>query len=356
MDLTVTQQGMFTATGNNIILPLRGGVDWMTVYNYTQSNFASGAGTGTNATSFRWFVGMAPGDGFVSIFNAGATANLQTTSAALGVGGFTFLDSSLQVPGPALAYTAGTNATPPVITVASTAALATGNILRITTSATANNASGIDYSIEVLNGTTFSLRNMSAPGSVFGAGTYRVIAFDPIFYPRDRVITRISAAANAVIATSVDHGYLPGDLVRLSFPGGSNASTLWGNYGILDQQIFTVIAVTAATAGNPATFTINANTTGFGAFVWPVVANVPFSYPQVFAFGYYTDATVVTVPPFPQTNPNQLFDATVNRAFIGMQLTAGVQSPGGSAADVIFWQAGTTFGVNTIQPLTLADI
>lgn len=355
MDLTVTQQGRFVATGNNIILPLRGGVDWMTVYNYTQSNFASGAGTGTNATSFRWFAGMAPGDGFVSIFNAGATANLQTTSAALAVGGFTFLDSSLQVPGPSIAYSAGTNATPPVITVVSTAALATGNIVRITTSATANNASGIDYSIEVLSPTTFSLRNMSAPGSVFGAGTFRVIAFDPIFYPRDRVIGNITPGATTVISTTVDHGYLPGDLVRLSFPGGSNAPALWGNYGILDQQIFTVLSVTPASAGVAASFVINANTTGFGAFVWPVVANVPFSYPQVFAFGYYTDATVVTVPAFPQTNPNQLFAATVNRAFIGMQLTAGAQSPGGQAGDDIFWQAGTVFSTN-IQPLTLNDI
>ncbi len=355
MDLTVTQQGRFTATGNNIILPLRGGVDWMRVFNYTASNHASGAGPASAGKVYNWFSGMAPGDGFVSQNNAGATADLLTTSAALGVGGFTYLDSSLQIPGPSIAYTAGTNATPPVITVASTAALATGNIVRITTSATTNNASGIDYSIEVLSPTTFSLRNMSAPGSVFGAGTFRVIAFDPIFYPRDRVISRITAGSTTVIATTVDHGYLPGDLVRLSFPGGSNASSLWGNYGVLDQQIYTVIAVTAASAGNPATFTINADTTGFGNFVWPVVANVPFTYPQVFAFGYYTDATVSTTPAYPQTNPNQLFDATVNKAFIGMQLTAGITSPGGQANDVIFWQAGTVFSTS-IQPLSLSDI
>lgn len=364
MDLTVTQQGMFNATGNAIILPLRGGVDWMRVYNYTASNFVSGAGPASAGKVYNWFSGMAPGDGFVSQNNAGATADLLTTSAALAVGGFTFLDSSLQVPGPSIAYSAGTNATPPVITVVSTAALSTGNIVRITTSATANNASGIDYSIEVLSPTTFSLRNMSAPGSVFGAGTFRVIAFDPIFYPRDRIIGNITPGLTTVISTTVDHGYLPGDLVRLSFPGGSNAPALWGNYGVLDQQIFTVLSVTPASAGVAASFVINANTTGFGAFVWPVVANVPFSYPQVFAFGYYVDSTVPTVPAYPSTNPNQLFDATINKAFIGMQLAAGANSPGGqsaaqsgrAAADVIFWQAGTCFSVNTIQPLALADL
>ena len=155
----------------------------------------------------------------------------------------------------------------------------------------------------------------------------------------------------------MDHGYQVGDLVRLSFPGGTNASTLWGNYGALDQQIFTIVAVTASNGTTAATFTINANTTGFGAFVWPVVANVPFSYPQVFAFGYYTDATTVTTPAYPVTNPNQLFDATFNTGFIGMQLAAGAQSPGGSVnggvGDVIYWQAGTTFSPNTIQPLLL---
>jgi hypothetical protein len=36
-----------------------------------------------------------------------------------------------------------------------------------------------------------------------------------------------------------------------------------------------------------------------------------------------------------------------------MQLTAGAQSPGGALNDVIFWQAGTTFSPNTIQPLLL---
>lgn len=353
MDLTVTQQGNFVATGNAIILPLRGGIDWMRIYNYTQSNFASGAGTGTNGVQYYWQSGMAAGDGFVTLNNAGATAVLQSTSAALTVGGFTYIDSTLNNPGPLVAYSAGTNATPPVITTASTANLSTGNIVRIVSSATAYNASGIDYSIEVLNGTTFSLRNMSAPGSVFGAGNYRVIAFNPIFYPRDRVISRISAAAQAVVATTVDHGYQVGDLVRLSFPGGTNAAALWGNYGALDQQIATVVAVTAATAGNPATFTINVNTVGFGAFVWPVVANVPFTPAQVFAFGYYTDATTVTVPAYPIINPNQLLDATVNTGFIGMQLAAGAQSPGGSIGDVVYWQSGTTFSPNTIQPLLL---
>lgn len=351
MDLTTTLSGSFVGTGSAVYIPLRCGVDWMKVYNYTQSNFASGAGTGGNGLQYYWQYGMAAGDGFAWVNNAGATAIYQTTEVALGTGGFTYIDSSLNFPGPLSAYTAGTNAAPPVITVVSTAGLSDGNIVRITSSATAANAAGIDYSIHVINGTTFSLRNMIAPGSVFGAGTYRVIAFNPIFYPQDRIITDIYSSGTLTdIATSVDVNYQVGDLVRLSFPGGTNATTLWGSYGVLDQMIATVVAVTPASGASAGYFTINVNTTGFGTFTWPVVANVPFTYPQVFAFGGYTDATTVTTPPYPQTNPNQLQDATINTAFIGMMLSAGITSPAGSTSDVIYWQAGCVFN-NSVLPI-----
>lgn len=346
MDLTVTQQGRFTGTGSAIILPLRGGVDWMRVYNYTQSNFASGAGTGTNAKQFAWFSGMAQGDGFVSINNAGATADLLTTSSALNAGGFTYLDSSLQIPGPVVAVSAGTNATPPVLTVVSTSGLSTGNIIRLTSSATASNAAGFDYSIEVLSPTTFSLRNMIAPGSVFGASSYRLIAFDPIFYPRNRVICNMTAASQCSIRTTVDHGYLVGDQIRLSIPAG------YGNYSSLNGVQAVVTSVTNASPGVGASFTINVDTTGFGTFAIPSVAATPYTPAQVQAIGYYTDSTVTTNPAFPTTNPNNVFDAVQNRAFIGMQLAAGAQSPGGQAGDVIYWQAGTVFSPNTIVPLT----
>jgi hypothetical protein len=340
MDNTVTLQGSFVGTGNIVYLPFECGVDWIRVYNYTQSNTP----TDSYGVQYNWFNGMAANDAFVSLYNAGATAITQTTAAALAVGGFTYVNSSLNLPGPIVAYTAGTNATPPVLTVASTAGLATGNIVRITSSATAYNASGLDYSIEVLSGTTFSLRNMIAPGAVFGAGTYRLIAWNPIFYPRARVITKISAAAQAVVQTSVDSGYQVGQQVRLNIPA------LFGAYSALDStagmsQSYTVVAVTAATPGNPATFTINANTTGFGAWAWPAVANVPFTPAQVIPIGGYTDNTIVTVP---VTTPNQLTDATVNTAFMGLQLQPGITSPAGSIGDVIYWQGGVTFNNNVL--------
>jgi hypothetical protein len=340
MDNTVTLQGSFVSTGASVYIPLRCGVDWFRVYNYTQSNFASAGNANTNIVQANWFFGMAPNDGFITINNAGGTANYQSTAAALTVGGFTFVDSSVQTPGPALAYTAGTNATPPVITVASTAGLSTGNIVRLLSSATAFNASGLDYTINVINGTTFSLINMIAPGAVFGAGTYSLITYNPIFYPRDRVISNITSAAQAVITTTVDHGYQVGQQVRLVIP------PLFGAFNALNGLQATIVAVTQHT------FTVNVSTLGFAAFAWPAVASVPFTPAQVVPIGEYVDSTIVTNPAYPITSPNQLSDATINTAFIGMLLAGGVQSPAGQADDKIYWQGGRVFN-NNVQPIVL---
>lgn len=349
MSNTIIIQDSFVSTGQATYLPIRSDIDWMSVYNYSEANATSGVATGVHGVEYFWQRGLAVNDGFVKLRNAGGTADFTTTSASLVVGGFTLIDSSLQLPGPILAYTAGTNATPPVITVASTASLNTGDIVRLTTSATAPNASGLDYSIEVLNGTTFSLRNMIAPGAVFGAGTYRLMAFNPIFYPRNRVISNMTAATQSVISTTVDHGFQVGDQVRLNVPSG------FGSYSNLNGLQVVVVAVTAATGGTANTFTVNVDTTGFGVFAWPAVALVPFTPPQVEVIGYYTDATIVTVPPFPITNPNNVLDATVNRAFLGMRLAAGPTSPAGTAGQVIYWRAGKSFST-TIRPLLLADL
>lgn len=346
MSNTIITQGTFVSTGAAAYLPIRSDIDWMAVYNYTEAN----ASTGSHGVEYYWQRGMAVNDGLVRLRNAGATADFLRTSAALTVGGFTLIDSSLQVPGPLVAISAGTNATPPVMTVVSTASLNTGDIVRITDSASASNASGFDYSIEVLSPTTFSLRNMIAPGSVFGASHYRLIAFDPIFYPRNRVICNMTAATQCVISTTVDHGFQVGDQIRLNIPSG------YGNYSNLNGQQAVVVAVTAATPGNANTFTVNVDTTGFGAFAIPIVANIPYTPAQVEVIGYYSDATIVTNPVYPITNPNNLLDATVNRAFLGMRLAAGITSPGGSANDVIYWRAGKSFSANAIQPLLLADL
>ncbi len=333
-DNTIISQGSFISTGAAKILTLRQDVDWMNVYNYTEANFAPGAGTVSRGVQYYWQRGMAANDGFVTVRNTTASVNTiqattLTTSAALAVPGFTLYDNSVNTPGILTATTTFTNATPPVVTTASTAALTTGDVVRIINETGAHQVDGYDFSITVLSGTTFSLTyatNVVMAGAAGTAGFYRRIPNNPIFYPAKRRIVAISQAASAVVTVSVAHTYLPGQLIKFQIPSSFGMIQLDGLTG----------TITAVTAG---TFTVNIDTTGFTAFAFPasaVAAAIAITPAQALPFG---ESAV-------QTYANLLDDAVVNLGAIGMQLGAGITSPAGSTSDVIYWTAGKSFSNN----------
>lgn len=314
---TCIQQGFFTSTGANTTLQVRSGVDWIKTFNYTQIA-ANAVSTGYE---FYWQLGMAAGTGIETQSNgAGTAVNLLTLAS----GGFTLVDSSLNSPGPKIATTAITNATRPVVSTGNTAGLATGSVVRLSATAAVPNIMGIDFSIDTIVGnTSFRIANLlaNAPGAVGGGGFYQVIPFDPLYYPTKRFIVNISQATQAVVTTSVNHGYVAGQSVRLSIPtvfGMTQANNLLVN----------IVSVTAST------FTIALDTTAFSAFVYPGPTAVPFTNAICVPVGEETDAF---------SNPNLLDDATVNTGYIGVLLGAGVNGPAGQAADVIYWVAGKSF-------------
>lgn len=324
MDGTIIQQGSFTSAGTAVTLQLRSGVDWVNVYNYTQMA-AQNNGSGYQ---YYWQRGLAANDGIIYYHPAGNHTSAVTTSAtgigAGAVGGFTLVDSSSQAPGAAVALTAISTANPPVVTTASTAALATGDVVRIINTTNAPQFGGFDFSITVLNGTTFSLTNAAQLAVAGTAGFYRKINFSPLFYPRRRSISKISQAASAVVTTNVDHGYTVGQQIRFTVPAAYGMVELNGLNG----------SITAITAS---TFTVNIDTTAFTAFAFPALAAVPFTAALAVPFGEAADTTIV--------DPNNLDDATINTGYIGILLAAGATSPAGSAADVIYWTAGKSFNV-----------
>lgn len=316
---TCIQQGFFTSTGTPTTIQVRSGVDWIEVYNVTQINGQAG----NTGYQFYWQVGLPNGAALQYESNAGSTAvNLNYLAA----GGFTLQDSSVTTPGPKVATTATTNVVRPVTSTASTANLFTGSIARLSGIAAQPNICGIDFTVgTIVANTSFQWANALAntPGAVGGAGFYQIIPFDPIYYPTKRYIIEITNAVQAVVTTSVNHGYAPGMSVRLSVPpqfGMTQANGLLVN----------IVAVTAGT------FTINLDTTGFSAFVYPGPASVPFTNAYCNPVGEETDAF---------SNPNLLDDATVNTAFIGVLLGAGINAPAGQNGDFILWKAGKSFNV-----------
>lgn len=328
MDNTIIQQGSFTSTGANVTIALRSDVDWMQVYNYTQ--MANGTGSGQVIWSY-WQRGMAAGTGLA---NTKTMTTLATVGDAYASGGFTLIDTSVQSPGPLNAtITAVSNASIPVVTNSGTNGLVAGNVVRLINVAGAHQLDGYDFTVgyNTLSTTTFSLDYMAQ--IVAGTtGSWRLIPYNPIFYPARRRITKISKAAQAVITLSVTHGYQVGQAVRILVPaafGMVEMNNLLGN----------IVAVnTTTTSGN--TITVDIDSTGFTTFAFPLTAAVPFTPAEVVPVGEDTALALAD-------NVNILTDSTINTAYIGMIL-AGGGGPAGAASDVIYWVAGKSFSVNNI--------
>lgn len=324
MDGTIITQGRFTSTGVAKTLQIRSDVDWMEVTNFTETT----AQTGSHGVSYRWQRGLAANNGFVTIRNAGATAVDSRTSASLAVDGFTLVDSSVQSLSAPVAITSISNVG--VVATGSTVGVSVGSIVRLANAAGALQLMGIDFTVTaVIANTSFTIRvpaNMVAANAPGATAVYRIVNSNPIFYPRRRVILGISAAAAAVVTTSVDHGYTVGQDIRLVVPSTSGMVQMNGLLG----------AVTAVTAS---TFTVNIDSSAFTAFAFPLTAAVPFTPAESTPVGEDTASALAA-------GADILADATINTGFIGMILGAGITSPAGSNNDVIYWIAGKSFSVD----------
>lgn len=329
MDNTIIQQGRFTSAGSAVTIQLRSGVDWMKVYNTT---VAAGAQTTAVGVEYYWQAGF-PQDAAWEYKKAGAGvagANLVTYNTS---GGFTLVDSSANPNGNANAtVTAVSNAAIPVVSNSGTNGLVAGQIVRMSNVASANQIGGMDFTVgyNTLTSGTFSLDYMAQ--IVAGTtGTWRLIKYDPIFYPRRRYITKITAASQAVVTMSVTHGYKVGQLVRMVVPA---------EFGMVEMNNLqaTIVAVdTTTTTGN--SITLNIDSSAFTAFAFPLSAVAPFTFAQVVPMGEDTPYAL-------SQEVDILSDATENTGYIGMQLAAGANSPAGVTSDVIYWVAGKSFSID----------
>lgn len=325
---TIIQQGRFTATGSDVFIPLRGGVSWMNVYNVSQMD-----GTATTAVGvqYYWQLGF-PSPAMISydISNAAAASNL---IGYIEGNGFTLVDTSAAVAGTIHAtVTAVSSASIPVVSNSGTNGLVAGNMVRLFNVVGAKQLGGIDFTVgyNTLTSGTFSLDYMSQ--IVAGTtGSWMQVAYDPIFYPRRRTITKITQATQAVVTLSVTHGYKVGQLVRMIIPSQFGMTQMNGLQA-------TIVAVnTTTTTGN--SITLNVDSTAFTAFAFPLTAVYPFSPAEVVPMGEDTaEANLLGV--------NALSDATINTAQIGMILEGGANLPGGAASEVLYWTAGTAFSVD----------
>ena len=344
MDGTILQ-GSFVSTGANIYIPLRTGVTWMKVYDYTTANTA----VADEAYAWYWQLGM-PTNIRSYHHTGGSLAAFEAQGA---VGDFVLYDSSIIDTTAATAFTDITNAAPGVVTTGDThtTALNTGDIVRLFNIVGGQQLGGIDYTVgNVVLDTSFTLANMPAIVAVPAPGAtavWRKIPYDAYFYPVHRYISKVRAwptdLTKTQITMTVTHGYQIGQKVRFIVPAAYGMTGLNGLQATIIQ-----INVTDNTASTN-TIVVDLNCSAFAAFAFPLSAATPFSPAMVVPIGMDTAEALYPVPPLPMIPPfDILTDATKNIASIGMILRGGATptfGPGGKAADVIYWMAGTSFGM-----------
>ena len=334
---TLIQQGEFTSDGTPKILQLRTDVDWVEVHNWTNLIGAvQWAGV-----KWYWQRGMLQDDA-ITMYHVAADQTLSMSSCTTGYNGVTYrgislLDSSLQSIGAAVATTGITAAAPPLATTGATAGLiANQTIVRLMNTLGTTQFGGMDFTIgAIVANTSFELLHAPTPVASVLAGQYRVVEFDPMFYPRSRYITGITAANPAVVTMSVTHDYVVGQKVRLSVPA---------EYGMVEMDgLDATVTAVANALGGANTITLDVNSAAFTAFAFPLTG-VRFSQARVTPLGTDTALTIAQ-------GLNLNLSATENQGYIGIKLgtssTAAIAlgSAGGTNGDIIKWRAGKSLAV-----------
>ena len=334
-----TNQGRFVSTGLTTAINLRSDVDYLWILNESVAN-AGGAGTGAQ---YYWQRGMTQGQGTIYTKTAGTNA-LQIGQIAANAGFYLF-DTSVNLPGPSLALTGITAAVPPVVNTINTASLTNGDIVRIYATVGALQLGGMDFTIGNINaGVSFELTNMAGIAAANpGAGTFRRIPYNPLYYPTRRYITAIESnpanSAQAIVTLSVTHGFTVGQQIRFVVPTVTALA-----FGMTQlNAVETTIIGTGLSDANGAvnTITVPIDVTSFTAFAWPLTTDPAFTPAQVIPIGENTAQAI-------SSGTNLLDDATTNTGTIGISLVGGVNSPAGVAGNVIYWVAGKSTNVYNV--------
>lgn len=308
---------------------------WVT--NETQFG-ASGTGN-ENITEMFWDYAY-PTQTKIRYWNAAGTAILQGVVTTNGISQY---NGQIAAPGvnsigfgPTVTGGALSKANPAQLT-SNSHGLQTGDQIMITgpfTATTAmNQLGGIIFTVTVTgaNTVTIPINTNTANFTATTVTTWRKVLQPPYYYPRNAVITDITAANPMVVTTSTNHGYTVGQQVRIRVPaalGMVQANNLQG-------------VITAVTA---TTFTIGSiDSSAFTAFAWPATTSVPFTPATVTPIG--SGPTPTTFLPNTQYYYDTLDDATNNQSYqgftigAGLLLTSGAGTIGVTASDILSWTA-----------------
>lgn len=312
LDYQLIASGTLTSTGAPVNLELDMVPDYFVLRNFTNQNSTANPGVVKKA---EWFSTMANASAFLVKNTNGAATD---ESSVITTNGFTPYVGGELVLAASQTGTAISQANPAVVTVNSHG-LSTGDIVLLTNSTGMLQVSGQFYVVTAINANTFSIPvNSSGFAAAATAVTIRKVLSPLPFVPTRIFVTGITAASQAVITTSVNHGYSANDIIRVNVPTG------WGMTQMAELQ-GEIVSVTSNT------ITVDINSSAFTAFAFPTSAAYAagLSVPQVVPVG--EDGQALT-------------DATVNSSFQGLTLGSGVV---GAASDVLHYAAFRSSVVNS---------
>jgi hypothetical protein len=334
MAFTIVSQGTFTqpSTAVNQIIPLPSGADYFVTTNLTQ--MATTQGTG-RVVRGEWYGGglIANNDGLRwKKTNSSSAINIDNFSTSTASNGFTYV-TSFPPPQAALTGTTITNANPAVASVTNT--YTEGDTVVIYNAVGMQQISGMTFTISSVSGSGFTLLGLNASGFAAGATSFqvrRVNQFTPV-EPSFLFVTAITQAAQAQVTVSQANSVYLGQKLEFTIPASFGMVQL-NNFN--QPQSKPVVVTSIVDAYN---FTINVNTTNYTAFAYPASSGSPTTL---------LPATVAPAGQSTQFNPITGVQTGYNFTQIPfhtgqfipyMYVPAGAQSPGGSAGDVIVWQA-----------------
>lgn len=333
MPFTIITQGTFTqpSTAVTQYIPLPSSADYFVTTNLTQ--MATTQSTG-RVVRGEWYGGglFADNDGLRwKKTNSTSAINIDNFSTATASNGFTYVRTFPQ-PQASLTGTTITAANPAVATVTNT--YSEGDTVVIYNAVGMQQISGMTFTISSVSGSGFTLLGLNALGFATAATSFQVRRVSPVepVQPQTYFITGITQAAQAVVTVSQVHNYVVGQCVEFTIPASCGMVQL-NNFNQPQSKPPIITAVTAYT------FTINVNTTNYTAFALPASTGSPTTqlFPTVAPQGQNAQFNPITNV---QTGYNFVQVPFHSSLFIPyMILPAGAQSPGGSANDVIVWQA-----------------
>lgn len=335
MAFTIVNQGSFASTGVPVNIPLPSGCDYFKTYNLTQMATEQATGRGV---MFEWF-----GNPSFAANSAVEWKKTNATDAINGVvvatGGFNYV-TSYPNPEPAFVGTSITQAAQAVASGFTSLPYNNGDNVVLYNTTGMEILGGATFTVSSATTTQFTLigLNSSAFGAAATAVTARRVSPALPMLPEFLYVSNITQAAQAVVTVTQDptNTIFVGQKLVFQIPASFGMVELNTSNSSGTQDLPAIV-----TAVNYATysFTINVNTTAFTAFAWPASTGSP------------TTAAFATVAPEgcsttynPQLQTYTGYDLNKqpfrsSQFYPYMMLSAGAQSPAGSASDTIVWQA-----------------